>query len=357
MTEALREKNARCLALARDRGVLSGVQLYAQTAVGLALYLYDRVSTPGYLSLLLTLPYLLAVSALARRAKKRAENGDPWGSGSLGRGLSLAAALVCMLDAQLLFFALCAIAEDVMPDLPPLTAALTLALAMGLSVSGCHARDALPRLARPVRWFAAAALGFCALSALPYGQADHFFPLLGSGHASVGRGALWMCGACAGCVWTWLSPGGEECPPARTLLLPWARSAAAGIATMLISVWLMPFFFMARPETAGWRLLTLTNMTPSVPAWSLNVLGLCSVLLLALCASLSRAGELLIRFAGRDGPSPAFSFLLPLLLIPAALPSTGAQDALVRAAPWRAAATVAILGMMLLRPRLSGRRT
>jgi hypothetical protein len=43
---------------------------------------------------------------------------------------------------------------------------------------------------------------------------------------------------------------------------------------MLFSVWLMPVYAMARRETLGWRLLLLTNMTPSIPAWSMEALAL-----------------------------------------------------------------------------------
>lgn len=347
-------QDTRRLALARDRGVLAGVQLYAQLAVGLAVFLYDRVSTPGYWSLLLTAPYLALIWALARQAKKRLEAGPA--AVSLGRGLSMALALLCLLDAQLVFYALCAVAADVLPDLPPLSAPLALALTMGLCLSDARSRCALPRMARLIRWIAAGALGFCMLCALPCGKAAHFFPLLGRGLDTVGRGALWMCGACAGCVWSWLLPAEEGPAPGKTLLFPLAYGLLAGVATMLVSVWLMPFFFMARPETAGWRLLALTNMTPSVPAWSLNVLGLAAVLLPALCASLSQASDLLGRFCVRSRPSPVLAFMLPCLLIPAsALP--GALETLVRIAPWRAAATPAALLLLIAGVHLKRRKS
>ena len=60
-------KAQRWQALAQDRAALCGISVYAQIFIGLALYLYGHVSTPGYLSVLLTIPFALLLVYLARK--------------------------------------------------------------------------------------------------------------------------------------------------------------------------------------------------------------------------------------------------------------------------------------------------
>ena len=62
--------------LASDQYALCGLNVYAQILIGMALYLYERVGTPGYFSILLTAPFALALLYLARRAAKRPPRGS-----------------------------------------------------------------------------------------------------------------------------------------------------------------------------------------------------------------------------------------------------------------------------------------
>ena len=344
---------------ARELCALNGLQLYAQIAVGLALYLYDHVSTPGYLSLLCVAPFLLLMGRLGAALVRRA---GPEGVLALagkraGRVLALCFFLVHAADALLLFLALCAVAEDVMPDLGAGWGAAAMALTLGLVLGKRRSGEALPRLARLIRWAAALTLGFCIVGAFPHGSAAHFFPLLGYGPFRILQGGLWMCGSAAGCVSPLLSP--ENDPDAvramadqRTLLPPLLLALAAGIVTMLCSVWLMPVYFMARPETLGWRLLVLTNMTPSVPAWSLNVMGLFFLLLTALCMSVRQAAVFLVPAGvSRAASVPAgLTALFPAALaLPCILAPQAVQRALVDIAPLRAGiALAALLALWLL---------
>lgn len=330
---------------------LSGMQLYAQIAIGLSLYLFDHVSTPGYLSLLLMLPYLALLCALAQFVKKRAGSAeDPFFFAvgkRTGRMLMLPLILIHLMDALLLFFSLCAIAGDVMPDMSPMWVALFIALVTALSLSTSHLRQPQAQMAHMLRWLVAGMLGFCMLAAIPHGSAAHFFPLLGYGPGRIVRGGCWMCGSAAGAVWPMLSPAGTDSADRRQLFPALMRGWGAGVITMLFSVWLMPVYFMARPETLGWRLLVLTNMTPSVAAWSLEVVGLMLLMLLCLSASVSQAAGLTARCVGKRQAPPLWGMIFTLCLIPAgafALP--GIQRFLTNAAPWRGAAALAVLLVM-----------
>lgn len=343
---------------------LSGMQLYAQIAVGLSLYLYDHVSTPGYLSLLLMLPYMALLCILARYIQMKTANSDDPFTFTLGKRAGrmtlLPLILLHLLDAQLLFFSLCAIAGDVMPDMSPMGVALCIALVTALVLGEKKAGLALPRMAHLLRWLIAAMLGYCMLSAIPHGSAAHFFPLLGYGPGRILRGCLWMCGTAAGSVWPMLTPGtsdARERANGRQLFPALLRGLGASVITILFSVWLMPVYFMARPETLGWRMLVLTNMTPSVAAWSLEVMGLMLLMLLCLSASVHQAAVLAARCAGSQRAS---RFLAPgflLLLVPAgALALPQVQQFLMDVAPWRGAVSLAVLLSMAVGARLKKKK-
>ena len=341
----------RRLSQAKEITGLAGLQSYAQIAVGLSLYLYGHVSTPGYLSILLTLPYLLLICALARRA-------GTLGSGVRSRVLKMAGALILLLDGLAVFFALHAIASEVMPEWSGGWTAAALALAVGVALGIPGAGASLPRLSRLIQWAAALMLGFCMVCALPYGSAAHFFPLLGYGPGSILRGGLWMCGCVSGGVWPMLmsSDEPEETPllrEGRVLLPPLLAALAAGIVTMLFSVWLMPVYFMARQARLGWRLLVLTNMTPSVPAWSMNVVGLLLLFLLALAASVRQAALLLTPAARSSPVSPWLTAgILGMMALLCACAPGEIERLLLWAGPLRAAVTLILL--LLLARRTSG---
>ena len=88
-----------------------------------------------------------------------------------------------------------------------------------------------------------------------------------------------MCGAESGCAWPLLMPQNPQTlspmlTGKRKTVIPVLISILAGCATMAVSVWLMPFYAMARAETLGWRLMLVANMTPSIPAWSTETVGI-----------------------------------------------------------------------------------
>ena len=357
-------RGQRTRSLAGDQCALCGLQMYAQIFVGLALYVYDHVSAPGYLSLLLTAPYLLTVLLWARRLARFAPADGglmDLATGGTRRALSLLLFLSAMLDGALLFHGLCAVALDVMTDLSPWAVGLAVAgfAALSLWQRGDHA---LSRLAHALQWLILALLLYCAGAALPHGKSAHFFPILGYGAERIGAGALWLCGAVSGCAWPLLYPekpcGALALTERRsTLLRPALLALLAGVGTMLCSVWLMPVYALARPYTLGWRMLLLTHMTPSVAAWSLEFAGVTLLLMLTLCHSLCRAGEMLAMAGGRK-EAPAF---LPALLIAPLLPLRGAgewaaAEALIRFAPWRAVILIAVLGCLTLASRRNAKK-
>lgn len=351
--------------LARDRCAISGLTVFTQIFIGMALYLYDQVSTPGYLSILLALPFALGILALARAAARRADPQTGVLLSALGekavRPALLLFAMLHLLDGLLVFVSICAVLLDVMPDhnLWKISLAVSLALAWA---NGGRQTEALSRLARFIKWVLIVLLGYCLISAVPYGRAAHFFPLLGSGWGSIGKGALWISGAAWGCVWPLLAPQHANALSSMTADRPgvYAPAAAAmggGAVMMLFSVWLMPVYAMARRETLGWRLLLLTNMTPSIPAWSMEALALLLLFFLALSFSISQAAGLLARIGGKEAPRPGLFLLLMLFLLPvSAAQMPEIQHRLALAALVRGPAALFLLLLIAVCGRLRGNR-
>ena len=58
-----------------QQSALSGLTLYAQLRIGMAMYLFGHVSTPGYLSVLLTVPAAAALYLLSAYVARRAAPG------------------------------------------------------------------------------------------------------------------------------------------------------------------------------------------------------------------------------------------------------------------------------------------
>ena len=351
-------------ALAKEQCALSSLAVYAHILLGLALYLYEHVSTPGYFSLFLTLPYQILLILWARKLGERAA--DSGGLLALTGGfsakcLALLLFLSALLDAVIVFFCLNALIGDMMTDLPPWAAptAVILATVLSLSQPGNHA---LPRLSRVLRWIVGGMLLYCFAAALPHGRAAHFFPLLGYGVGRIGQGAVWMCGAVSGCVSPLLMADEQSSlhPLLRkksTLFLPILLSLAAGIVTMLVSVWLMPVSALAQPYTLGWKLMLVTHMTPSVAAWSLEFLGLTLLLMLALCESLMRASVLLARSGGQRKTPRVLPAALSCLLLPTAfLPTEAVQRGLIALAPCRAVILLMVLTVLTFSSRKNKRR-
>ena len=335
----------------RDKSSLNAMSVYAQLCIGFSLYLYGQVSTPGYLSALLMMPVLLLLflpSWFLARRKRPGLSVTASAAGERGAKLFfLCFFLVHLLDAQMAFFTLCAVVRDVMPDFERAAAALAAALFCAL---GGGEDEGLNRLSRPLKRVVGALLLYCAVIAVPHGSAAHFFPLLGFGPASVLRGTLWMSGGLASVVWPLLNREDTE-PPQRfffTLRAP-LLALGLGVITYAASVWLMPVYVMQRPESLGWRMLLLVHMTPSVPAWSMEVIGLMLLLLAASTYSTTQAARALSQFGGKQKTPRFLTAVLLFLLVPACvIDPDNVQKMLTAAAPLRAAGSFILLGLLCL---------
>lgn len=341
----------------RDEYALSGVSVYVQLLIGTALYLFGRVSTPGYMSVLLSGAAVILIWAVSRLLQRNAsaEKGVLREYlGSLGeKAASLLLALCFLVDSQLALFALCAVMGEVLPDVNTFWAALFAALMTALSLRG--APYALPRLSRILRWVLLLFMAWPMLTALPQGSIGHLCPALGMGPGSVLSGALRMGGCAAGACCPWLlpqSPGTfaamrEKKPRGLGSLLGGVLFAAL---FALEAAYLLPFYALARPETAGWRLLIFSTLSPSLIGWSLMLWAMLFFLLLALSAGTSRAAALLARAAGKGTPTPFLPAVLLLLQVPlAALNTDISEGLLLRLAPFRGLAVLLVLSALLAR--------
>ena len=335
----------------RDKTGLNALSVYAQLCIGFSLYLYGQVSTPGYLSTLLAalvLPLLFLPGRFLARRKKPGLSVTVSAAGTGGaRIFFLCFFLVHLMDAQLAFFTLCAVVRDVMPDFERTAVALAAALFCAL---GGGEDENLSRLSRPLKGLIGALLLYCVMIAVPHGSAAHFFPLLGYGPASILRGTLWISGGLASAVWPMLTREDTE-PPRRffSALRAPLLALVLGIITYLASVWLMPVYVMQRPESLGWRMLLLVHMTPSVPAWSMEVIGLTLLLLTATAYSVSQAAKALSCFGGKQKTPRFLTAALLFLLVPVCvIDPDGMQEMLAAAAPWRAAVSFMLLVLLCL---------
>ena len=333
-------KAQRWQSLAQDRCALCGMAVYAQIFIGLALYLYDHVSTPGYLSILLSIPFAVLVLFLTLKTAQTAG-----AEKRRSKLVSFLFALLHLFNAQLVFTSLCAILMNTMPDHSLWTMALLTALALAWANSG-RREDALAHLTHFLKWLILILLGYAMVTALPHGSITYFFPVLGYGWKSIGKGTLWMCGAVSCCVWPLSTPQNRQAldpilAKKRTVIAPVILSILTGCATMLVSVWLIPFYAMARAETLGWRLMLTTNMTPSIPAWSMETLGVLLLFFLALSYHVTQAAALLTPEAAK--PSGRMLLLLLLALVPcAACPFPEIRKTLSQIALCRGPVTLAV---------------
>ena len=136
----------------------------------------------------------------------------------------------------------------------------------------------------------------------------------------------------------------EGLPDASVFNVLVPLSILAGCAVMLVSVWLMPVYAMSRSETLGWRLLLMINMTPSIPAWSMETVGVLLLFFLALSNSANEASTLIAGMAGKESASGWVTLLLLLLLLPCAVFQFDAVlDTLSTAASFRGPVTLFIV--------------
>ena len=337
-------------AYVRDKSGMNALSVYAHLCIGFSLYLYGQVSTPGYLSTVLAVPPLMLLFLLVRFLVRRKKPGLSVAASAAGAGarlFDLCFFLLHLLDAQLALFALCALIMDAMPDFGRLAAALSAALFCAL---GGGEEESLYRLSRPLKWLIGALLLSCGIAAVPYGKMAHFYPLLGGGAASILQGAVWMTGAVSSGIWPLLIREDQE-PSGGffSTVRPSLAAVGIGIVTYLAAVWLKPFYTMKRPESAGWRMLLLVHMTPSVPAWSMEVIGLTLLLLTASTYSASQAASALSQFGGKQKTPRFLTAALLFLLVPACVADPDVvQELLTAAAPWRGAAYLSLLVLLCL---------
>ncbi|MBE5783984.1 MAG: hypothetical protein E7329_11800 [Clostridiales bacterium] len=347
----------RSRALALDQCALSGVSLYGQLTIGIAFYLYAHVSTPGYLSILITLPYLLLMSLggwwLARQTPS-SENAIQWAVGKKAeKPLSLCFSLIFLLDAQLAFYALTAMMQNVLPDMSTFFISLAVALTTAITISGGD-EYALHRLTRFLRWIFLLVFLYCAITSLPYGSIGHLFPLLGHGTGSIFQGALWMCGCLGGAACPLIMPQQASthsalCEKRGAFLRPQFFALLAGACTALLSAYLMPVYALARPETLGWRMLLITHVNPSQMGWSLFLCGQMFLMLITLSAGVTRAAALITHTLRQKNHKPFLITLLLFFLLPIAALDLSAMDALlIQIAPFRGIAALLLMLLLLL---------
>lgn len=349
-------------AYAQDQCILSAMGLYAQLVMGTAFYLYEHVSTPGYLSILLCLPLLLLMAFLSLRLSRRTKGGAIFSlAGKIpGKALALILAAVFFLDAQLAAYAISAILSDVLPNLSPLLTMMAVALIMGASIGG-EDEYALPRLSRLVRWPLLIAVIFCAVTALPHGNTAYLSPVLGRGAGSIFQGTLWMTGCLSGACCPLLLPHtAQTLSPLREkgalLYRPLIIAGALAIGYAAISSCMLPFYSLARPENLGFKLLLFTKVSGYAPAWSLLIFAHLFLMLIALSAGVLRSAALITWTAGKKKSSPALIIVLLLLLVPAAaLKSMDVEKLLIALSPFRGAAVLIILTVLWILSLIRGK--
>ena len=321
----------------RDVHGLYAMHLFVQLLIALSAYLYPRVGTPGFLSILLSLPYLFFLGLWAKNIRRRVhiksmmkDSGRPF-----VRLIHALVFLYCLWDAQYLFYSLCAVIKETMPG--ESVAGFSLMIAVFLAVDlRLQKSYALLRMFSAFKWVIAFLMILCAIGAYSHGKAAHFFPLLGHGVPSILRGSLWCWSAVSGISLSVFAESSRE-QRSKPHFSLYIIALASAFILSLISVYLMPISAMELPRTLGWRLMALTNMTPSIPAWSMQVIALLMLFLLALHHRMDSAARMLKGFAGLKNAGFVFYLLLSLTLCPIVLfGDEKAADALFRLFPFRA---------------------
>ena len=350
---ACQESQRRWQVFAQDECAINAIGIFAQLWIGFSLYCYDHVGTPGWISLLLTFPYPLLLIFLGLYLLRRAEPGVGPIDAAVGENKAapfhFIFALLHFSDAFLAFYALSAIMADVMPDLSVWEIDFAVSLLCAASL-GKNAGYTLPRLAGFLKWLIGALLLYCLIIAVPYGKPSHFFPLLGYGPLSIGKAALWMCGAFSSAA----SPLLTSCQEERTILLRQKRTVLFpvfcaflfGLIAYGFSIWLLPIYAMFRPASLGWRLLLITHMTPSIPAWSMEVIGLALLLLLSICRNVSLSSGIMARGMKKNEPRSLPALLLLMMAVPCALNSDSIQRFVLLIAALRSFAAFFILALL-----------
>ena len=309
--------------MTEDPWALAALHLYAQVSVGLSLYLYGEVATPSWLSVLLAALALLLLAYLLHRGAARK---------SPAPGLSWLPGIAFLMDALYAFFALCSLLRDLSTGLDVRVVSPLYALLLGGALFCVPDRDALPRLGKLLLPLLLPLLVFCLVCTFGRGRDDRFFPLLGFGPLSILKGTMWTLGASATALTPLLSPAQSlrKALPRLLLALLFASVTAAAAA------WLLPARALSAPRTAGWRLMLIAHLTPSVPCWSAQAAALLLLLMLAVCTGARQGMNML---AGSVKKNRAANILAALFLLMTALVLTAREEEtralLLRIGPWR----------------------
>ena len=298
---------------------LKALALCGQMLLGLCLYGMERIGTPGYGAMLLSVPYVLLCLRLGRGAEGKR------GPGRWPLFLAL------WLDGQIALWGLSALCRALLSDYPtwlhPIAAAL-------FAWAAAQPR-ALSIAAKPLAWLIGLPLLYCGVSALPQGSVENLFPLLGDGWMRILQGGLWMLGCAA-----------TACAPLRghsARALPLMGALGASVLTGLFFAWLLPYPALRQSAFLADRLLLPAQLSHPLGGWPLLSCGLLLLFAAALAISLD----------GCAGAFPArrekmARLLLALSLIPAAaFPTRQVLDGLLLLAPLRGA--LVPVGCLLLR--------
>lgn len=301
---ALGQRQAESL---RNHFSLSAILLYAQLVIGCSFVLYEKVGTPGYMSiLLLYVPMTMLYFISCRMAEKPGIR-----EGALGKTADVLLFVCLMLDAQLSLYAFTAIVREILPDYNTALITLVTLLCVLPALHRQHS-PALPSFARLLRYPLVVGLGFSMLGAMRYGRLDHLFPLFGQGAEPIFSGALWMCASLSAA----LTPLLIHNPPSGKLQRRQGyRSLAMGLllgaGTAMVAAYLMPYHFLTLPDALGARLLMPIKVHPALIAWSVTVCLMMMLMLISLSAALSRGVHVLSHVTGHPvGP------WLALVLVP-----------------------------------------
>ncbi|MBR6809467.1 MAG: hypothetical protein IKM64_04225 [Clostridia bacterium] len=342
-TEKARE-NQRQAAQMKGWVALSSLHLYAQLLCGLCFFLYRYVSTPSYLSLLLLLLPLIAVYyACCRISLKQLL----WHSFP-GKCAGIAFIFCLYADAFTALAGLSGMVQELLPDYNSLLMTIAIVLCV-LPLLKRRQQNALQNLALLLCIPLFLALLFVFPGSIPQGSGGNLFPLLGQGGGRILWGSLWMCGCLSPALFPLLAhPPEKNGLLARNGCLHLIAALFFAFVTALMAAYLMPFYFLARPESPGARFMLFLDTNTSLLAWSLTVCGMMLLLLVSLCCAIEESSILLWRITKKQLHPLA---LLPLLSLPL-LPSPMAEEVICFLFPLRAL----LMGVGLILLSIGGKR-
>ncbi|MBE5776357.1 MAG: hypothetical protein E7326_02470 [Clostridiales bacterium] len=345
-----------------DQYKLSALCLLALLWLSHSLFLADRVSTPSYLSVLLFLMPLAVLHGVCLFLSRRAEGGSTLTAllpRFLGRGMECLIGLSLLCDAVFLLCGLASLLGEMLPALRRYMIVPLIGAFCFLSMLR-NKHFALLRLSGFLFLPLLIGIFLSAAPALKEGHFHHFFPLLGSGPASIGKGALWLCGNLGCACLPLLIPGEKE---SLSRMRQKGKRRGGGFLFLLslyallviaMYTYLLPPYALTEQLSMGERLLLPVQISSSVPGWSLYVCSLILLLLVCYTGLISRSAAFLHGSCTKeDHPSDLLILVLILLSLPCAFfYAHDVQDYLVlllpyRALPYLAALTLASIGALI----------